>query len=166
MLEIFGISLKLVQSTSPIPGKLAASVVQADGKVWVDLFLWDPMSKALQIDEEAFSRLLVGAKKAQGGWAGIVLWITDFVIQVVNGVRGLFGGSYGGSLGFGQMGGMVAAASAVAFIIATIAAAVVVIPLSCLAWALRLHINGQIRREREKVLDQVIGFFETLENQI
>jgi hypothetical protein len=42
----------------------------------------------------------------------------------------------------------------------------VVLPLSCLAWALRLHINGQIRREREKVLNQVIGFFETLENQI
>jgi hypothetical protein len=103
--------------------------------VYATIAKFDVTDKTLQIDEEAFSRLLVGAKKAQGGCTGIVLWITDFVIQVVNGVRGLFGGSYGGSLGFGQMGGMVAAASAVAFIIATIAAAVVVIPLSCLAWA-------------------------------
>lgn len=162
MLEIFGVSVKLVQSTSPVPGKLAASVVQADGKVWADLFLWDPLSKVLQFDEDAFSQLLVSTKKAQGGWVSIVLWITDFMIRVANGLRGLFGGSYSGSFGFGQVGGLVAAVSAMAFIVATIAAAVVVIPLSCLAWALRLHINGQIRRERETVVAQVFGFFETL----
>jgi hypothetical protein len=88
------------------------------------------------------------------------------VIRVVKGLRGLFGGSYGGSLGFGQMGGLVAATSALAFIVATIAAAVVVLPLSFLAWALRLHINGQIRREREKVSAQACVFFEALEQQI
>ena len=163
MLEIFGVSLKLVQSTSPVPGKLAASVVQVNGKVWADLFLWDPLSKVLQFDEDAFSQLLVSAKKAEGGWVSIVLSITDFVIRIVNGLRGLFGGSYGGSLGFGQVGALVATASALAFIVATVAAAVVVIPLSCMAWALRLHINAQIRREREKVAAQVFSFFETLE---
>ena len=71
-----------------------------------------------------------------------------------NGVRGLFAGSYGGSLGFVQLGRMVAAASALALalalasIIATIAGAVAVVPLSCLAWDLRLHISRKLRRRQ------------------
>jgi len=51
-------------------------------------------------------------------------------------------------------------ASAMLFVVATILAAVVVIPLSLITWLLRRHINGQIRLERAKAINQAIAFFE------
>lgn len=160
MLEVFGVHLTLVPSTSPVPGKLSASVIATDGSVKADLFLWDPMSSVVQFDEGQLHQLLHEVKKAQRGWASIVLWVTDLVISVVNGLRAVCGGSYGGSLGFGQMGSIVTIASAMLFVVATILAAVVVIPLSLITWLLRRHINGQIRLERAKAINQAIAFFE------
>lgn len=162
-LEVFGARVKLIQSTSPIPGKLAASVQEADNSVRPDLFFWDPMGAVVQFDERRLCELLEDAKRSRLGWASVVLWITDFAISVVKGLRNLFGGSYGGSLGFGGLGSLVAMASAIFFLIAAVAAAVVVIPLSILTWVLRLKVNAEISAEREKVLAQVIQFFKEIQ---
>lgn len=158
-LEVFGIRVKLVQSTSPVPGKLAASVQEADNSIRPDLFIWDPMSAVVQFDEDRLLQFLADAKKSQRGWKTVVLWITDFAISVIKGLRDMFGGSYGGSLGSGGLGSMVAAASAIFFMIAAVAAAIVVFPLSLLAWLLRLKVNAEISAERQKVLAQVMEFF-------
>ena len=162
-LEMFGVRVKLIQSTSPVPGKLAASVQEADSSVRPDFFIWDPMSAVVQFDETRLYELLGAAKRARFGWVSVVLRVTDFAISVVKGLRNLFGGSYGGSLGFGGLGSIVATASAVFFIIAAVAGAIVVIPLSLLAWVLRLKINAEIAAEREKVLAQVIEFFQAIQ---
>jgi hypothetical protein len=159
VLEMFGARVKLIQSTSPVPGKLAASVLESDNSVRPDLFLWDPLGSVVQFDEDRLSQLLADAKRSQHGWATLVLMVTDFAISVVKRLRSLFGGSYGGSLGFGGLGSMVAIASAMLFIVAALAAAVVVIPLSILAWVLRSKVNADISVEKEKVLANVIVFF-------
>jgi hypothetical protein len=162
MLDIFGIRLKLVQSTSPVRGKLAASVLEADGKARPDLFVWDPMSAILQFEEDRLGELLYAARKTVGGGLYLSLRAVELFIELVNSIRDLFGGSYGGSLGFGGFGGLAAMASAFFYLLATVAAAILNLPFQALAWLLRRRIQSQMRSEREQVLAQVLAFFESL----
>jgi hypothetical protein len=162
LIEVFGVQLRVAQSTSPVPGKLAASVIAADQKIWADLFLWDPLSQMIQFDEEALDHILKGARRTNSPWVSGVLTVTDFGISIVKSIKRLFGGSYGGSLGYGQMGGITAMASAFAFVVVSILAAFIVVPLSILAGVLRYKINSDINKEKPRVLEQAIGFFQAL----
>ncbi|HXD39861.1 MAG TPA: hypothetical protein VN649_04825 [Ramlibacter sp.] len=164
-IDVFGVQLKLAQSTSPVPGKLAATVVAGDQRVWADFFLWDPLSQVIQFDEEALHQLMRGARRTQSPWASGALTVTDFGISVVQGIKRLSGGSYGGSLGFGQMGAITAMASALFFIVVSIMAAVVIAPLSIVAWLLRQKIDSDINKEKPRVLEQAIGFFQAIKAQ-
>jgi hypothetical protein len=162
-LQVFGSHRTLVQSTSPLPGKLAVSVVEADGAAWPDMFLWDPMSQLVHYNEETLVDFLLAAKRREGVTTAAVLGLTDGAIAAVKRIRGLFGGSYGGALGFGPLGTIVAMASAVLAIMAAVAAVAVVVPLSIVAVLLRYRIGGQIRAEKQRVLDQVTSYFEQLQ---
>lgn len=163
MLDVFGIHLKLVQSTSPVPGKLAATVVEADGKARPDLFIWDPMSAIVQFEEDRLTELLYAARRTMGGGLYLTLRTGEIFIEIVNSVRDLFGGSYGGSLGFGGFGGLAYMASAFIFLLATVAAAVVTMPFHAIAWFLRSRIKSQMQGERDRVIAQAIAFFENVE---
>jgi hypothetical protein len=162
-LQVFGRRRTLLQSTSPLQGKLAASVVEGDGAAWPDMFLWDPMSGLLQYDEDRLAAFLQAAKRGESGVAAVILWLTDGAIIVVKWLRSLFGGSYGGAFGFGPLGSIVAMASAVLAIMAAIVAAVVLVPLSIVGGILRYRIGAQIRAEKQVVLTQVTSFFEQLQ---
>jgi hypothetical protein len=164
-IDVFGVQLELTQSTSPISGKLAASVIGRDQKVWADLFVWDPLSQVIQFDEEALQLLLRGACRTRSPWVSGALTLTDFGISVVSAIKRLFGGSYGGSLGFGPVGAITATLSSLALIVVSILGAIIIIPLSILAWLLHQKINSDIDTERPRVVQQAIGFFQTISNQ-
>lgn len=159
MLEIFGVQLRLVPSTSPVPGMRAASLVDASGAVRPNLFSWDPLGQIVHYEQDALYALVHDVKKSKAGVSLAVLWVTDFAIRLIKGLRSLFGGSYGGSFGFGSLGGMMAAISAVLFILASITAAAVITPLAILAWVLRYRIDREISVESQKVLSQVSEYF-------
>jgi hypothetical protein len=165
LIDVFGLQLKLAQSTSPVPGKLAATVLAGDQRVWADLFVWDPLSQVIQFDEEVLHELMRGARRAQSPWASGALSVTDFGISIIQGIKRLFGGSYGGSLGYGQMGAITAMASAFFFLVVSILAALIVAPLSIVAWLLRHKINSDIDKEKPRVLQQAIGFFQGIQPQ-
>lgn len=162
MIEVFGARKELRQSTSPVPGKVCVAVVEHDGRAWPDLFLWDPISDIVQWDHARVEEFLRATKRRQSPLANAVLWTTEGMITLVRGIRGLFGGSYGGSLGFGQLGGLVAMMSAVLAIVAFLAAAVVLVPLTLIAWGLRAWIDQQVKKEAPKVVDQVQVFCRSL----
>jgi hypothetical protein len=73
--------------------------------------------------------------------------------------------SYGGSLGFGPVGAITATLSSLALIVVSILGAIIIIPLSILAWLLHQKINSDIDTERPRVVQQAIGFFQTISNQ-
>lgn len=158
-LEIFGVKLKLVESTSPVPGRRCASVLTGDGSVWADLFVFDPLSGILEFDEARLKSLLIGAKRTQTPWM-------SWVLSICNGVRSAAGafsratdGSYGGTFGYGQAGSLVAMTSAWFRIFLVAAIFIFTIPFTLVGGFVAMLMEPQIKRERERALDQVIGFF-------
>jgi hypothetical protein len=162
LIDVFGTRLELIRSTSPVPGKWAASVQGNGNSVIPDLFLWDPMVASVQYDEARLTEWLEAVQRSRLGLAALLLGVTDALIWAVKGARRLFGGSYGGSLGFGGLGALVAVMSAVLLTVATLAAALVLAPLSFAAWLLRKRLLTQVMSEKEKVLIQASEFFEQL----
>ena len=57
MLDILGIQLKLIASTSPVAGKVGASIL-ADGSIRADMFMHDPVGNFVQFEEERLQTLL------------------------------------------------------------------------------------------------------------
>ncbi|MBP9953496.1 MAG: hypothetical protein KBF22_03380 [Ottowia sp.] len=58
MLDILGIQLKLIASTSPVAGKVGASILEADGSIRADMFMHDPVGNFVQFEEERLQTLL------------------------------------------------------------------------------------------------------------
>ena len=163
-LTIFDNDIEILQSTSPVPGKLAASLTMANQSALPDAFVWDPMSGIIQYDEQVVMNLLGMLRKAKGGIVSIVLMISDGLIAVVKWIRRLFGGNYGGSMGYGQAGSIVAAASAILLIMISIAAAVIILPLSIVAWVVRKKVEIEVKAEKKRLLDEVSNFFVGLQS--
>lgn len=158
-INIFKSKVVLIQSTSPVPGKLAATAIDPKKRIWADLFLWDPMSGVVQFDGDTLYQLLVQERRKQSPWIAGALWVTEGAISVVKAIKRLTGGSYGGSLGYGEFGRMAGLASAVMAIVFAILAAVVLAPLTLIAWVLRKLIDQDMSSETQQVVDQVGTFF-------
>ena len=164
MLEIFGIHLKLIPSTSPVPGKLGASIMEADGSIRADMFMLDPVGEFLQFDEDRLQQLLYQARKTQGGAVAQALWLTDSVVGVFDAFRRVFGGRYSGALGFGEFGGLMATVQSLMAMTAAIVAFMLKLPFQAVGWFLRRKLQQEIANERQHVLNQVSRFFHSLSN--
>lgn len=158
---VFQSEFEMIESTSAIAGKFAASLT-GEGEVWSDAFIYDPKSKIVNFDKGQLYSFVHGAKKKASPAAMIFLTITDVAIRGINGVKGLFGGSYGGTMGTGQAGSMIVMASALLFIVVAIMAAIVVVPLSILGWLVRKKIDGEIAKESAKFIDQILVNFDEM----
>lgn len=164
MLEIFGIHLKLIPSTSPVAGKLGASIMEADGSVRPDMFMLDPVGDFLQFEEERLHQLLYQARKTKGGAVTWTLWFTDGMVDVIDTFRSMFGGRYSGAMGFGDVGGLMATVQSLMSITAGILAFILKLPFLAIGWPLRRKLKAEITKERQHVLNQVTQFFHSLKN--
>ena len=63
------------------------------------------------------------------------------------------------------MGASTSQGSAFFFLVVSIMAAVVIAPLSIVAWLLRQKIDSDVNKEKPRVLEQAIGFFQTIKAQ-
>jgi hypothetical protein len=165
VLEIFGVNLKLIESTSPVPGKLCASVLDAAGKVMPDMFMHDPKGDFTQYDEGEVDRLLHQAFRAKGGFVPLLLGVCRGAIATLDGIRRLFGGSYSGSLGVGNVGQTVSMASAFMSIVAWIFTTVLKAPFSLVAGVVQWRLKSQFAAEKAKLIEQVQVFFASLQAQ-
>ncbi|TXT40791.1 MAG: hypothetical protein FD135_919 [Comamonadaceae bacterium] len=159
-IEIFGSSVQLLPATSPLPGRLAATAIDWKQKIWTALFLQDPMNGLINFESEVLYQLMRNAKVRQSRWLGVVLWVTDGAISVVNSIKRLSGGSYGGTFGYGSMGSMISSGSAIFTIVISILAFIALAPLTLVAWVLRFKMDRDIKAELQRVIDQVAVFFE------
>lgn len=159
MLEIFGIHLKLIASTSPVPGKLGASIMEADGSIRPDMFLLDPVGDFLQFEEERLQQLLYQSRKAKGGGLAWTLWFIDGMVDVIDSFRSMFGGRYSGALGFGDFGGLMATVQSLMSMTAAVVAFVLRLPFQAVGWFLRRKLHKELALERQHVLNQVSQFF-------
>jgi hypothetical protein len=164
LLEIFGIHLKLIPSTSPVPGKLGASIMEADGSVRADMFMLDPVGDFLQFDEGRLQQLLYQARMTQGGAIARTLSYTDGMVGLLDAFRRMFGGRYSGPLGFGEFGGLMATVQSLMAITATVIAFVLKLPFQAVGWFLRRKLQQEIANERQHVLSQVSQFFHSISN--
>lgn len=164
MIEIFGIHLKLIPSTSPVPGKLGASILEADGSIRADMFMLDPVGDFLQFDEDRLQQLLYQARKTQGGTTARVLGFTDGMVYMLDAFKNLFGGSYSGALGYSDFGRLMATVASLMSITAAIFAFVLKLPFQTIGWFLRRKLQQEISQERQHVLNQVSQFFQGLAN--
>lgn len=164
MLDIFGIHLKLIPSTSPVPGKLGASIMEADGSIRADMFMLDPVGDFLQFDEDRLQQLLYQARKTQGGAVAQALSFADSMVGVFDALRRMFGGRYSGALGFGEFGGLMATVQTLMAITATVITFVLKLPFQAVGWFLRRRLQREIAHERQHVLNQVSQFFRDLRN--
>ena len=164
MLEVFGVKLQLIESTSPVPGKLCASVLDASGGVMPDMFMHDPKGQFIQFDEEAIETLLYKAFRTKGGVVPVLLGICRGAIATLDGLRRLFGGSYSGALGYGTAGQSISMVSAFMSIVAAIFTTVLKLPFSLCKWLLEWRLKSQFAAEKTKVIEQVQAFFANLQN--
>lgn len=162
MLEIFGIHLKLIPSTSPVAGKLSASIMEADGSVRADMFMLDPVGNFLQFEEERLHQLLYQARNAKGDMVARALWISDGMVGLIDTFRRMFGGQYSGALGYGDFGRLMATVQSLMSMTAAIVAFILKLPFQTVGWFLRKRLQQEMVRERQHVLNQVSLFFQSL----
>lgn len=162
MLEIFGIHLKIIPSTSPVAGKLGASIMEADGSVRPDMFMLDPVGNFLQFEEERLQQLLYQARNAKGDVVARALWISDGMVGLIDTFRRLFGGQYSGALGYGDFGRLMATVQSLMSMTAAIVAFILKLPFQAVGWILRKRLQREMVRERQHVLNQVSLFFQSL----
>lgn len=160
-ISIFGQTYNLVESTAKSVGRMAASIQAPDGKILPDAFEFDPKSGIATFDEDSIYNLLHDAKAKTSPSAMFALMVTDILIRIVKGIRGLFGGQYSGSFGFGHAGTIIIAVSAIALLLVSIAAAVIIVPLMLVAWIIRKSIDSKIADEKSRLIDQVLSYFAT-----
>jgi hypothetical protein len=157
-----GRSFEVVEATSPVPGRRAVVLVEAGGKAWPDLFLWDPMSQTVQYDGEQLREFIVSAALAQSKWAAIVLAITDAVTGVGRAIHRMASGGYGGSFGFGSAGGLIAAAGAIFNLLVQVAAFAATLPFRLLGGAVRLWLTRSVQAEEAKLVQAMPAVFAAL----
>lgn len=164
MLDILGIQLKLIASTSPVAGKVGASILEADGSIRADMFMHDPVGNFVQFEEERLQTLLYQARMSKGDAVARTFWVSEGIIEMTNSFRNLFGGQYGGALGYGDFGRLMATVQSLMSITAALIAFIVRLPFHAVGWFLRRKLQQEIANERQHVLNQVHQFFKSLTN--
>ncbi|MCP5268386.1 MAG: hypothetical protein H6943_05005 [Zoogloeaceae bacterium] len=160
-ISIFGQTYSLVESTAKSIGRQAASIQAPDGKILPDAFEFDPKSGIATFDEDSVYNLLHDAKSKTSPIAMFALMVTDILLRIVRGIRGLFGGQYSGTFGFGSVGNLIMATSAIALLLVSAAAAVIIVPLVLAAWMIRKSIDNDIAVEKSHLINQVLSYFTT-----
>lgn len=164
MLDIFGIQLKLIPSTSPVAGKVGASILEADGSIRADMFMHDPVGNFVQFEEERLQTLLYQARMTKRDAVARALWISDGMVDMINAFRNMFGGRYSGALGYGEFGGLMATVQSLMSITAAFIAFILRLPFQAVGWLLRRKLQQEITNERQHVLNQVHQLFQSLTN--
>lgn len=149
MLDIFGIQLKLIPSTSPVAGKVGASILEADGSIRAAMFMHDPVGNFVQFEEERLQTLLYQARMTKRDAVARALWISDGMVDMINAFRNFFGGRYSGALGYGEFGGLMATVQSLMSITAAFIAFILRLPFQVVGWFARRKLQQEITNERQ-----------------
>lgn len=149
-IRIFSRSVELMLSTSPVPGKPSASIVDSSQTMWPDVVRWDPMTGYVECDPEKLSALIQREKRKQSpvvsGLAGGVDALTSIFRSVLDYFWRHFTQSHGiANIAFALvLSGMVA---------------VVALPLMGLSGLIQAALARQVQSEARSVIDQAGEFF-------
>ena len=137
-------------STSSVPGKHTASVVDSSKRIWGDLLCWDPMTGFIEFDKEKLKALLLKEKRKHSpvllGAAGGIGILASGSRSVMDYFRRHFVNSYG------------IANIAVAMVFTGLTA-VVALPLMAINSMLENAVNRDLNSEVQNVIDQAGAFF-------
>lgn len=157
--KFYGQDIMLRKGSVNQNGATAVAAINGNGDAWSSIFFFDPVSGVLEHNMEGLEALVATYQKKSEGALSAVLFILDIVIWVIDFLVNIVKGFLGSFVGFGAVGILIVISLMFISFMVSITVFIYCSPILLLAIGLRMYRQNKAKNEVASLSNSALKLF-------